>query len=95
MLKAYNIYKNFIDKKHDLMNTNINIISNIYKAFKTLCKMYTACNENNKKCTNCSKDAEELFKNLKSLMEILIILMEYSLFGFCKRFQRQTLRAKI
>ncbi|SCL85430.1 Plasmodium variant antigen protein Cir/Yir/Bir, putative [Plasmodium chabaudi adami] len=62
-------YMDIIDKKQCLMHMDINTISNFYEALEILCKMYTAYNENNKKCTNCSKNAEEFLKKFKKLNE--------------------------
>ncbi|SCL83256.1 Plasmodium variant antigen protein Cir/Yir/Bir, putative [Plasmodium chabaudi adami] len=65
--ETYKSYKDNIDKKEDLMNMSINIISKFYEAFEILCKMYTACNENNQKCTNCLKEAQNFAKKYEEL----------------------------
>ncbi|SCL94732.1 Plasmodium variant antigen protein Cir/Yir/Bir, putative [Plasmodium chabaudi adami] len=65
--EVYKSYKDNIDKKEDLMNMSINIIFKFYEAFENLCKMYTACNENNKKCTNCLEEATNFAKKYDEL----------------------------
>ncbi|CAD2096592.1 CIR protein PIR protein [Plasmodium vinckei petteri] len=61
--------KEFIDKKKYLMNMDIKDISNFYKTFEILCKMYNGCSEKNKKCENCSENAKEFDKKYKELNE--------------------------
>ncbi|CAD2109139.1 CIR protein PIR protein [Plasmodium vinckei petteri] len=61
--------KEFIDKKKYLMNMDIKDISNFYKAFEILCKMYSTCSENNKNCPNCSENANEFAQKYKELNE--------------------------
>ncbi|CAD2096728.1 CIR protein PIR protein [Plasmodium vinckei petteri] len=59
--------KEFIDKKKYLMNMDIKDISNFYEAFEILCKMYNACNENTKKCTNFLGKAKEFAEKYNKL----------------------------
>ncbi|CAD2096461.1 CIR protein PIR protein [Plasmodium vinckei lentum] len=59
--------KEFIDKKKYLMNMDIKDISNFYKAFEILCKIYNTYNESSKKCTNCSDNAKEFDEKYKEL----------------------------
>ncbi|CAD2097495.1 PIR protein CIR protein [Plasmodium vinckei] len=60
-------YKDIIDRKHDLMNVNIEEISKFYDAFKSLCDMYTECNESKLNCTKCSQKANEFAGNFEEL----------------------------
>ncbi|SCL95590.1 Plasmodium variant antigen protein Cir/Yir/Bir, putative [Plasmodium chabaudi adami] len=60
-------YKNHLDNKIDSMNIDIKDISNIYEAFGILCKIYAVYNENDKECTNCSKNAEEFVQKIGEL----------------------------
>ncbi|SCL99340.1 Plasmodium variant antigen protein Cir/Yir/Bir, putative [Plasmodium chabaudi adami] len=63
----YNSCMNIINKKEDLMNMDIQIASNIYKAFEKLCKLYTECNEKNNNYLSCSKDAQDFANEFKKL----------------------------
>ncbi|CAD2085582.1 CIR protein PIR protein [Plasmodium vinckei brucechwatti] len=57
-------YKEIIDKKKDLMNTNE--ISKFNEAFSILCKLYTECDKK-KSYANCSNDARDFAKNFENL----------------------------
>ncbi|KEG00583.1 hypothetical protein YYE_04412 [Plasmodium vinckei vinckei] len=61
--------KEFIDKKKYLMNMNIKDLSNFYKVFEILCKMYNTCNETTKICNNFVEKAKEFDKKYKELNE--------------------------
>ncbi|CAD2096432.1 CIR protein PIR protein [Plasmodium vinckei brucechwatti] len=63
------INKDLIDNKINYMNMNIKDIPKFYEAVEILCKMYNACNEKSKKCTNCSENAEEFAEKYKELNE--------------------------
>ncbi|VTZ70668.1 CIR protein [Plasmodium chabaudi chabaudi] len=60
-------YKDRLDDKINSMDINIKDISNIYEAFGILCEMYTAHNENDKECTNCSQYADEFVQKIEEL----------------------------
>ncbi|VTZ67127.1 CIR protein [Plasmodium chabaudi chabaudi] len=60
-------YKDHLDNKIYSMNIDSEKIYNIYEAFGILCKIYTAHNENDKKCTNCSQNAEEFVQKIEKL----------------------------
>ncbi|SCL92108.1 Plasmodium variant antigen protein Cir/Yir/Bir, putative [Plasmodium chabaudi adami] len=60
-------YKDHLDNKINSMNIVIKDISNIHEAFEILCKIYTAHNENDKECTNCSQNAEEFVQKIEKL----------------------------
>ncbi|VTZ71872.1 PIR protein [Plasmodium yoelii] len=68
-IKEYNSYKNLIDKKLDLINMDMNIISKFYDAFNTLCMMYIEFDEEKSNCTKCLKYANEFVKKYKILKE--------------------------
>ncbi|CDS44940.1 uncharacterized protein PY17X_1149900 [Plasmodium yoelii] len=68
-VKEYTSYKNLIDKKLDLINMDMNIISKFYGAFNTLCMMYIEFDEDNSSCTNCLKYAGEFVQKYKNLKE--------------------------
>ncbi|SCL86316.1 Plasmodium variant antigen protein Cir/Yir/Bir, putative, partial [Plasmodium chabaudi adami] len=58
-------YKDHLDNKINSMDINIKDTSNIYEAFEILCNMYTVYNENDKKCTNCSQNAEKFVQKIE------------------------------
>ncbi|SBW38092.1 BIR protein [Plasmodium berghei] len=66
-VEAYSNYKNIIEKKHDLTKMNIKDISKFYDSFILLCEMYTAFNDDNKNCTNCSEKANKFVEKYKEL----------------------------
>ncbi|SCL90430.1 CIR protein [Plasmodium chabaudi chabaudi] len=72
---GYNIYKNFIDKKHDSTSIDIKEMSKLYEALKILCNMYTECNKKSKNYTNCLQDAKNFAKNFENLNQ------DYSITG--------------
>ncbi|KEG00960.1 hypothetical protein YYE_03993 [Plasmodium vinckei vinckei] len=60
-------FKDIIDRKKDLMNTN-----EMYKfndPFKILFSFYNEINKNNQSCISCSTKANEFVKNFKELNE--------------------------
>ncbi|EAA19967.1 putative yir2 protein, partial [Plasmodium yoelii yoelii] len=63
----YNSYKNLINKKNNLMNMDINIISNFYDAFKSLCNMYSELDPEKKQCKKCFENAGEFFEKYEKL----------------------------
>ncbi|ETB56052.1 hypothetical protein YYC_05914 [Plasmodium yoelii 17X] len=68
-ITEYTSYKDLIDKKLDLINMDMNIISKFYGAFNTLCMMYIEFDEENSSCTNCLKYAGEFVQKYKNLKE--------------------------
>ncbi|KEG00959.1 hypothetical protein YYE_03992 [Plasmodium vinckei vinckei] len=58
-------YKEIIDKKKDLMNTNE--ISKFNGPFSILCKLYNEIKKNNRDCTNLSQKANEFVQNFENL----------------------------
>ncbi|EAA20163.1 uncharacterized protein PY17X_1373800 [Plasmodium yoelii] len=68
-ITEYNSYKNLIDKKLDLINMDMNIISKFYGAFNTLCMMYIEFDEKSSSCTKCLEYANEFVKKYKNLKE--------------------------
>ncbi|EAA19500.1 putative yir4 protein [Plasmodium yoelii yoelii] len=67
-VSAYNYYKDIIDRKKDLLNMNNNIISNFYKAFKSLCEMYSVFDGRTSNCKKISsKDANKFVEKYKEL----------------------------
>ncbi|CAD2099582.1 PIR protein CIR protein [Plasmodium vinckei lentum] len=61
------IDKDLIDNKIKSINMYIKDISNFYEAFEVLCKMYNTCNEKNKDCPTCSKNAKEFVEKFETL----------------------------
>ncbi|ETB59340.1 hypothetical protein YYC_02858 [Plasmodium yoelii 17X] len=68
-VEGCNNYKDLILKNHDLTNRDMdnNIISELYDAFKLLCKMYTGFDESTSNCTNCLQYAKEFFEKYEKL----------------------------
>ncbi|ETB61201.1 hypothetical protein YYC_01140 [Plasmodium yoelii 17X] len=68
-IRDYKCYKQIIDKKKDLLNIDINnnIISNFYKAFKSLYEMYYAFDGSTSNCKKCSKDANQFVETYENL----------------------------
>ncbi|ETB63209.1 hypothetical protein YYC_00257 [Plasmodium yoelii 17X] len=66
-LTDYKDYKDLLDKKNYVLNMDSNDVPEFYKAFKSLCEMYTEFDENMTNCTNCSEKAEEFVKTYKEL----------------------------
>ncbi|SCL85079.1 Plasmodium variant antigen protein Cir/Yir/Bir, putative [Plasmodium chabaudi chabaudi] len=64
---VYKSYKEFIDKNNEFMNINIKDMSTFYDALKILCKLYTACNGNNKNCTKYLEEAKNFAEKYKEL----------------------------
>ncbi|EAA16435.1 putative yir4 protein [Plasmodium yoelii yoelii] len=67
--RGYNCYKEIIDQKKDLLNMDNSIISNFYKAFKSLCEMYSAFGGNTSNCKKCSKNFNQFVEKYKELNE--------------------------
>ncbi|SCL95637.1 Plasmodium variant antigen protein Cir/Yir/Bir, putative [Plasmodium chabaudi adami] len=65
--EAYKSYKDIINKKHDLMNMDIQIISKFYEALQILCNMHNEGKEKNTDCAKCSQKANEFVKSFKEL----------------------------
>ncbi|SCL83987.1 Plasmodium variant antigen protein Cir/Yir/Bir, putative [Plasmodium chabaudi chabaudi] len=65
--EAYSSYKNSIEKKQDLMNMNIEDMLNFYAPLKSLCNMYTECNENKTDCRKCSQKAKEFVEEYQKI----------------------------
>ncbi|ETB56697.1 hypothetical protein YYC_05360, partial [Plasmodium yoelii 17X] len=68
-VSAYNCYKKIIDQKKDLLDMNNNIISNFYKAFKSLCEMYSTFGGSTSNCTKCLNKANQFVEEYKELNE--------------------------
>ncbi|VTZ78665.1 PIR protein [Plasmodium yoelii] len=68
-VRDYNCYKEIIDKKNDLLSMDIdnNIISNFYKAFKSLCEMYSAFDGRTTNCKKCSEKSDKFVKQYEQL----------------------------
>ncbi|EAA21234.1 putative yir3 protein [Plasmodium yoelii yoelii] len=64
----YSNYKNLIDKKNDLINMDIKDISKLYDVFSRLCNMYVEINEENPKCEDYLKKANEFVERYKKLI---------------------------
>ncbi|SCL83561.1 CIR protein [Plasmodium chabaudi chabaudi] len=62
-----NINKDLIDNKINSMNMNIKDIPKFYEALKTLCNMYTGCNEKKENYTSCSQDAQKFANEFNKL----------------------------
>ncbi|SCL96049.1 Plasmodium variant antigen protein Cir/Yir/Bir, putative [Plasmodium chabaudi adami] len=65
--KAYNSYKDLINKKPNLMNMNIKIISKFYEGLQILCSIYNEDKEKNIDCTKCPQKASEFVEKYKEL----------------------------
>ncbi|ETB60542.1 hypothetical protein YYC_02375 [Plasmodium yoelii 17X] len=63
---GYANYKEIIDKKKKLLDTNIAKMSKIYDAFKPLCKVYTELNTNNQ-CMTCLDNATKFINKYNEL----------------------------
>ncbi|VTZ82006.1 PIR protein [Plasmodium yoelii] len=68
-LSDYDNYKKLLDKKNDVLNMDSKIVPKLYKAFKSLCEMYTEFDENKEDCTNYSEKAKEFVKQYEKLYE--------------------------
>ncbi|CDS44325.1 PIR protein [Plasmodium yoelii] len=64
---GYKDYKELLDKKNDVLNMDSNDVPKFYKAFKSLCELYTEFDENMSNCTKCSEKAEEFVKQYQEL----------------------------
>ncbi|ETB56686.1 hypothetical protein YYC_05505 [Plasmodium yoelii 17X] len=63
----YKNYKELINKKKNLMNLDINMISSFYDTFKSLCNMYNELDPNKNQCKKCFENGEEFFENYEKL----------------------------
>ncbi|ETB63535.1 hypothetical protein YYC_00012 [Plasmodium yoelii 17X] len=70
-ITGYANYKEIIDKKKDLLNMDINnnIISNLYKAFKLLCGMYSVFTEKTSNCKKCSENVNQFVEKYNKINE--------------------------
>ncbi|VTZ79204.1 PIR protein [Plasmodium yoelii] len=66
-VKEYKDYKELIDKKKDLINMDMSIISELYNEFKRLCMMYYEFDEKNPKCNEYSEKAKEFVVKYKKM----------------------------
>ncbi|CDS44588.1 hypothetical protein YYC_05099 [Plasmodium yoelii 17X] len=66
-VREYKCYKGIIDKKNDLLDMDNNIISNFYKAFKSLHEMYFTFGESTSNCKKCSKNVNQFVEKYKEL----------------------------
>ncbi|EAA18897.1 putative yir3 protein, partial [Plasmodium yoelii yoelii] len=66
-LTDYDNYKKLLDKKNDVLNMDSKIVPKFYKAFKSLCEMYTEFDENKEDCTNYSEKADKFIKQYEEL----------------------------
>ncbi|SCL84429.1 Plasmodium variant antigen protein Cir/Yir/Bir, putative [Plasmodium chabaudi chabaudi] len=65
--EAYNSCKDIINKKIYLKTIDIKEMSKIYEVLKSLCKLYTECDEKKPKYTNCFQDAQDFVKKFENL----------------------------
>ncbi|EAA22026.1 hypothetical protein YYC_02830 [Plasmodium yoelii 17X] len=65
----YEIYKDIVNKKKDLMNMDKSIISELYDAFKKLCTMHLEYDEESRDCNKHSGKAKEFVEKYKQLKE--------------------------
>ncbi|ETB57296.1 hypothetical protein YYC_04804 [Plasmodium yoelii 17X] len=68
-LTDYDNHKKLLDKKNDVLNMDSKIVPKFYKAFKSLCEMYTEYDENKENCTNYSEKAKEFVEQYEKLYE--------------------------
>ncbi|ETB57294.1 hypothetical protein YYC_04870 [Plasmodium yoelii 17X] len=66
-LTDYKDYKDLLDKKNYVLNIDSNDVPEFYKAFKSLCEMYTEFDENMTNCTKYSEKAKEFVKQYEEL----------------------------
>ncbi|EAA21972.1 putative yir2 protein [Plasmodium yoelii yoelii] len=62
-------YKDVIGEKWYLLDMDSKIVPKFYKAFKSLCEMYTKFDENKEDCTNYSEKADKFVKQYEELYE--------------------------
>ncbi|SCL84460.1 CIR protein [Plasmodium chabaudi chabaudi] len=65
--EAYRIYNDLINKKDELMEIDIKIISKFYEALKILCKLYNEIDADKSKCTKCLQTHNEFDKSFENL----------------------------
>ncbi|CDS44874.1 PIR protein [Plasmodium yoelii] len=68
-IMGYTNYKEIIDNKKELLNTNFEYMSKFYDAFKSLCNMYTELNANDTTDKKYLENAKEFVKKYKQLNE--------------------------
>ncbi|SCL86170.1 Plasmodium variant antigen protein Cir/Yir/Bir, putative [Plasmodium chabaudi adami] len=56
-IESYNSYKGIIDKQQNSIPIGINVLSKLYEALKTLCKLYTECDGKKPNCEKCLEEA--------------------------------------
>ncbi|CDU17384.1 PIR protein [Plasmodium yoelii] len=64
---GYNNFKEIIKENEYFMNMDMNIISNFYDAFKSLCNMYIEYDASSPDCNQISQDANEFAEKYKKL----------------------------
>ncbi|CDS44554.1 YIR protein, partial [Plasmodium yoelii] len=64
---GYNNFKEFIDANKCLMDIDINDVPNLYAGFKSLCKMYTELDSNDKTSKKYLENAKEFVKTYDEL----------------------------
>ncbi|CDS44109.1 YIR protein, partial [Plasmodium yoelii] len=64
---GYKNYKEIINVRKGLLSTNIEKISKIYDAFKSLCNLYNEIGDDNKNCKNYLYDDNEFVKKYNEL----------------------------
>ncbi|SCL99570.1 CIR protein [Plasmodium chabaudi adami] len=65
--ETYNSCLDIINKKPYSMSIDIKEMARLYEALKTLCKLYTECDEKKEKYTSCSRDAQEFANEFNKL----------------------------
>ncbi|ETB57390.1 hypothetical protein YYC_04290 [Plasmodium yoelii 17X] len=67
---GYTNYKDIIDKRNNMLSTNIKNMSKIYDAFKLLCNVYTELNEDNTISNKSLENASEFVKKYNELNNV-------------------------
>ncbi|SCL93603.1 CIR protein [Plasmodium chabaudi adami] len=65
--QTYNIYKDFIEKKQDMMNMDIKDMSKFYALLKSLCDMHTKIDANKSNCAIYLEDAPKFIDEYEKL----------------------------
>ncbi|VEV56211.1 PIR protein CIR protein, fragment [Plasmodium vinckei vinckei] len=63
-VESYKSYEDVINKKQNLINMDIKIVSKLYDALILLCVMYTEIDTDKSNCTKCSLKANEFVKKI-------------------------------
>ncbi|EAA16271.1 putative yir4 protein [Plasmodium yoelii yoelii] len=66
-IKEYNSYKDLIDKKKDLINMDMSIISELYNAFYKLCMMHLEMDDKSPDCNKHLGKAKEFVEKYKKI----------------------------